>query len=322
MSRDPGQENKDGVDATLPRPGQRLHAARIDANLEVSKVAAQLHLTKATLLAVEADEFDLLPARVFVRGYYRNYARLVGLPEQDVLAELDEAWPGEGEDLSIRPVDRHIKPELRSSHHLVRLFTWLVILGLLSLLVIWWVGYLGPKGEMAPPPADVTPAEPVPGPGELTLPAAPAETVSPAPETVPGPSVATGTPVDSTEPAPPVPTPAAEQSADAQPPATLVEPAPAPASAAVAPVPKVSLRFRGDSWVDIRDSSRSFRLVGTMKAGQVRELGGEPPYTVLLGNSPAVEISINGKPFDQRRFTRGKVARFTLEVNEPSATQP
>jgi cytoskeleton protein RodZ len=65
--------------------------------------------------------------------------------------------------------------------------------------------------------------------------------------------------------------------------------------------------------VDVRDSSRTFKLFGEMHEGETRTLEGTPPYTLVLGNSPMVQISIDGKPFSTEQYARGGVARFTLD---------
>ncbi|RMG33143.1 MAG: DUF4115 domain-containing protein [Gammaproteobacteria bacterium] len=88
-------------------------------------------------------------------------------------------------------------------------------------------------------------------------------------------------------------------------PAAPVEPVTAP--------PRITLRFTGNSWVDVRDSTRTFKLVGIMKAGTERTLGGKPPYNLVLGNAKGVALTIDGKPYDLAVHTRGNVARFTLE---------
>lgn len=328
MSMVLNKDQDDDAEVNVPRPGQRLHVARLNAKLDLAKLAAQMHLSEETLLAVEADEYDTLPSRVFVRGYYRNYARLVGLPEEEVLAELDEAWPEEGTDLTIRPVGRHIKPEVRSSHRLVRLFTWLVILGLLSLVVIWWVGYLKPKGALAPEAPSEQLEETVAEPDTLALP-------MPSDETAEAPAVdlPPQQPVETAPDTEPVSEAAVDDLGSDEEPEVVASPVVAvpqlfqPETEPAAPQDlaesqsesKVVLRFNDDSWVEIQDSTRTFRLFGLIKDGSVRELGGKPPYTVLLGNSTAVEISIDGKPFDQSRYNKGKVARFTLAVDSPAS---
>ena len=62
------------VSDTRDGPGQRLRRIRQSKNLELSKVAAELHLRVPILQSLEADAFDRLPEPVFVRGYLRSYA--------------------------------------------------------------------------------------------------------------------------------------------------------------------------------------------------------------------------------------------------------
>jgi cytoskeleton protein RodZ len=42
-------------------------------------------------------------------------------------------------------------------------------------------------------------------------------------------------------------------------------------------------------------------------------LGGRPPYKLVIGNSRAVTITVDGEPFDLDRYAKGNVARFTLD---------
>lgn len=322
------KDNSETADINPPRPGQRLHAARVAADLDLAKLAAQMHLRQETLHAVEADDYDRLPTRVFVRGYYRNYARLVGLPENEILAELDEAWPDESEDLSIRPVGSQIKPEVRSSHSLVRLVTWLIVLGSMVLFVVWWVGYLQWQDQSLP----------TLGLGQQEETAGQERLLSlPMPEPAPEPVMVDVDQPPAVASEPEVNAPAAADDSQAvesatadvsldQPAASPVESAPelvedvavepAPEQTQAATAPRVTVSFREASWTDIRDSSRSFRLFGLIPAGATRELGGEPPYSVLLGNSAGVDISIDGKPYDQSIHAKSNVARFTLVLDD------
>ncbi|MCE7878057.1 MAG: helix-turn-helix domain-containing protein, partial [Betaproteobacteria bacterium PRO3] len=69
-----------------------LAQARGIAGLTVEDVASQLKLAPRQVVAIERDDFANLPGRTFVRGFVRNYARLVKLDVDDVLAAL----PGDG----------------------------------------------------------------------------------------------------------------------------------------------------------------------------------------------------------------------------------
>ena len=97
MSALPKHEN-DSVLAELPQPkgpGARLKAARQSKDIELDKAAAQLHLRRDMLIALEEDDYDQLPARVFVVGYMKNYARYVGLPAEAIIQSLDNFLPPE-----------------------------------------------------------------------------------------------------------------------------------------------------------------------------------------------------------------------------------
>jgi len=70
-------------------PGTRLRAAREARGLSIEEVADRLRLNAALVLAMEQDRLALLGAPVFARGHLRNYAALVGAPEQEVMAACD-----------------------------------------------------------------------------------------------------------------------------------------------------------------------------------------------------------------------------------------
>ena len=68
--------------------GALLRAAREAAGLSVEAVAQQLKLSSRQVCALERNDFSSLPGRTFVRGFLRNYARLVKLDAEHVLGAL------------------------------------------------------------------------------------------------------------------------------------------------------------------------------------------------------------------------------------------
>ena len=74
-------------------PGARLRAAREAAGLGIGEVAEQLHLLRYFVQALEQDEYGRLRGDTFVRGYLRNYARLLGIDAEEVLSRLRVASP-------------------------------------------------------------------------------------------------------------------------------------------------------------------------------------------------------------------------------------
>lgn len=70
-------------------PGQLLIQSRERCHLSQADVAQQLHLSLQTVKDLEQDDYLHIGVRTFVRGYLRAYARLVQLPESQVLNAFD-----------------------------------------------------------------------------------------------------------------------------------------------------------------------------------------------------------------------------------------
>lgn len=66
-------------------PGRRLRALRESRKLDIERVAAQLHLQRHVVESIEGDQYERLPAQVFVVGYLKNYARLLGADPAPIL---------------------------------------------------------------------------------------------------------------------------------------------------------------------------------------------------------------------------------------------
>ena len=297
----PHAEAEAGSSARL-NLGVRLKAAREARGLSARDVAQRLRLDAHVIEALEADDLERLPARTFVRGYLRNYARLVGLDEGLVIEALPEADATPAAALK----RRH---GYRGSTVGPALGRWMGYLLLLALLVAvltfaypaakrLWEGW----------------QEPVPAAGEdlgLRLPARQPGTG--APDTREGdlqpiwPLPDAGGEALPPEEAPVEEPPAVEPEAAAEPvPALAVEPPPA------SPGVPLVLRFREPSWVEIH-ATEGRLLFGLMPAGRREVLSGTPPFRVLLGNAPGVDVEYAGSPFDIRAHTQGAVARFRLE---------
>lgn len=71
--------------------GERLRQARERAGLSIEKVAKDLYLDPRVIQAIEINHFKDLGAPVYAKGYIRKYARLVGIPEEDVLIQYQQS---------------------------------------------------------------------------------------------------------------------------------------------------------------------------------------------------------------------------------------
>lgn len=319
--------NTESSEELLPCPGKRLQMAREAKGMDLVQAAEQLHLSRAMVNALEAEDYDRLPARVFVRGYYKNYARLVEVPEELILQEFEDRCPDK-ECRAAPPVTaRRAKPEVHSSHRLVRLVTWLVIITMVAMLVVWSQGYfnwtqapLAPEQARADKEQDASAVADIAEESNAATEEMVEDVIPPMLEPLPQPA---------TEPAPAPQTvdgssAVAPDSAVAPEAEPQLKPEPEPvlppvvAEISVPVKPELTVMFSGDCWVDIRDSTRQFKLFGKMSNGDMRKLGGEPPYSMVFGNYPVAKLLVDGKPYDLGAHANGNTAKFTFD---PSAAE-
>ena len=310
-------------------PGQRLRIAREARQLTRDAVAVQMRIEAKVIDALERDDYTLLSAAVFVRGYIRAYAKLVGLAAEPLVDAFDQRTAQVPPRLVLPAA---IGPDIESRSGYAR---WVVLaLALLSLLLFyqWW----HMEGSKPTPVAAVSPAAAPPPPHAAVQTPKPKQAPTPepvaeAPAAVPSPEPGTPlenlyeTPADESglgevTTAPPAPAVAAT----VEPINTVAAPAtggsaPQPASPITVSKPPLAatgplvMHFKADCWVVIRDASGRVLLQGLIKSGQRQVLDGKPPLQLTLGNSPAVEIEYLGQRFDQSRYTGpSRIARFTL----------
>jgi cytoskeleton protein RodZ len=125
---------------TVDSPGSQLRKARERKGLDQAKVAGQLNLSKSIVQSLESDDNEHLPAAVFVQGYLRKYARLVGLDEDAIIQAYQELQP----DIAQPPLQKsqpdNVAKELHSDNGLMRYITWFVLAALAMLIFFWWQG--------------------------------------------------------------------------------------------------------------------------------------------------------------------------------------
>lgn len=68
--------------------GRRLRRAREEKGLSLAQVAASTRISERHLQLIEQDQFSELPARTYVFGFSRTYARALGLDEAEIVASL------------------------------------------------------------------------------------------------------------------------------------------------------------------------------------------------------------------------------------------
>lgn len=85
-----------------------------------------------------------------------------------------------------------------------------------------------------------------------------------------------------------------------------------PSTAPTSTMSRLVFRFTQQSWVEVRDADGNKLLFGLYGSGETRDVSGKPPISVLLGNASAVELRVDGKPFNVAGRSRDNIARFRI----------
>ena len=286
--------------------GKVLAAARESIGLSVADAARQLRLSPRQIEALEADDYARLPGKTFLRGFIRNYAKLLQIDPEPLLVDslemnsrvqsiiVPSSQVEFGGKRRLLPFgDRPPKPWVKYG-----------AMGLAAVLVLSWVGYelLQRQPAVTSTKVEAADEQVVKFSGETTL-------ALPLPQAEQAPAAAAAD-------APIAPVPA---TAAAQTPATAPVAAPAQAPAEIpkpafeASGPRLLMVFDGDSWVEIRDKSGKTIFSQLNPKGSQQQLRLSPPFSLVVGNAAHVKLSYNEKPVDLTPHIKVDVARLTIE---------
>lgn len=282
----------------MPQLGQLLIAARERWNLSAADLARQLRLALRQVQALEENRFEALPGNTFVRGFIRNYARVVQSEPEVFLAAYERSRPQLPQpeiEISTGQIAFPSKTTPKWVWYSAAMLAVLVV----SPLLIYFALHDDetPAQQLAPstsptaePERQATPDVP------LSLPAPSAVLQNTTPSLAS--AAVTAIPLVQNPQATPAPTTASQ---------------PAPETSTADGVATVQLQFDGDAWVEIRDKSRKIVFSQLSRQGNSQVVQGKPPFSLVVGNANQVKIAYNGKPFDLAPHTRVNVARFKLE---------
>ncbi|MGE5507635.1 MAG: helix-turn-helix domain-containing protein [Chitinophagales bacterium] len=247
--------------------GQLLREARERQGIPLEQVYEATRINPRYVAALETGEFEVIPGEVYLKGFLREYARLVGLDGEELVGRYRElkaalapppAEPVRGVRVAWQAPRRRVRVQERRKTA-GRRWLALVVVALAALatgwaLAVWSVDLEpetpparreapGPPASPAPPSPSATPAPsppavsgpepapaalPAPEPPATSLPAGrPAAAAKPAEATKPGPQAPAS-------PAPPAPAPAAKPAGPAPAPAAVSAPSSAPVAPPVA----------------------------------------------------------------------------------------
>lgn len=290
---------QDGDQGNYRQIGAQLRKRREQLTLTQEEVARRLHLPGMVVNDIETGRVERLSG-LYRRGYIRNYARLLELDADALLAEA-------GEDLL--PALQQVMPASRRQWQFERYLKIasyvLVTTVIVPPLVYFFIAGGSRMLERDPVVADA--GQQVELAVEPDPPAAASETADAGSVEQPraGHVSASVLPVAALRPAR-EPNPADTLAAGAGQ-APVV-------TASASPLSRISLELGEDSWIEIEDSQGNRLEYDLLRAGQVRSYDGLPPFRMLLGRSSAVELAIDGKPVVWDGHDSGDVARIEVSA--------
>lgn len=259
------------------RPGARLRKAREAQGLALEQVATTLKILPRILQALESDDYPHLPEPVFVRGYLRQYAALLALPADEIVARFDEYYQADRGDALASPAKNpeyipvprfserpdRLKPKVKNSAKarlvLPGVKVWPIAAAMVTLIVVLvvWQLALPQKLQQLWQRQSALPASTAVGVSENTISL---------------PNTVTTMPSMST----------------------------------------LDLRFSGETLVVIRDASGKELANTTKKAGDNIVVTGESPFSIELSNAAAVQFRFNDQAIDLKPYTVNGAVNFRL----------
>ncbi|VTP65932.1 Cytoskeleton protein rodZ [Serratia rubidaea] len=117
--------------------GERLRQAREQLGLSQQAVAERLCLKMSTVRDIEADNLSDDLASTFVRGYIRSYAKLVHVPEDELLPAMAKQAPVKM--AKVAPMQSFSLGKRRKKRDgWLMSFTWLILFVVVGLTGAWW----------------------------------------------------------------------------------------------------------------------------------------------------------------------------------------
>jgi cytoskeleton protein RodZ len=311
--------------------GDTLREERLRQNLSEKEVADRLHITMHYVKALESNNYEKLPGAVFAKGYIKSYALLLKLDEDNIIGQYDDF-----RDRQLEREKEKTLIQVRRRRDKNRPWVVLSVLGFIGVFLALWAfnNFLGEDGQ----PVAVTEnsiIESVEDSAQESVEAVPVLTqsvVSPslnretpvsdsipsveesAEEVIASDSIAENNDED------PVSSdfvttitalsnqPVAADSIQAQ---QVPDQANTTAlndavieienrvieiSSAGSDVLRIS--FSGESWVEVNDETENQIYRDIRGAGDILEITGNAPFSILLGDAPFTRLTFNGTEVD------------------------
>ena len=269
--------------------GERLRRQREMRGVSLEEISKSTKIGTRSLKAIEDEDFEKLPGGIFNKGFVRAYARFLGLDEEQIVGDFEEAWnayEAERTPQVFAVPEQEAKPSSSG-------WGWISLLVVVLFGIGGWYGY-----ERMRAPQVVAPQTSQP---DSSRPSSTAETNQNSPAALAPQPVQNGNASPSSSP-PDKPSPEPQTTASGA--STKVSPAVSPAkppssTAAPAKPQPAAIRLqvfaREDSWLSVSADGKDLGQ-GILAAQKTRSIRAQNEVRLKIGNLGGVEISFNGQP--------------------------
>ncbi|QYK02476.1 RodZ domain-containing protein [Shewanella psychrotolerans] len=297
------KDDAENIKEAAPKLGALLKEARETQGLSIEQIAEQLHLRPSIVSDIEADDYSNIASATYVKGYVKNYARIVSLDKEVVNAALAQYFPV-ADSPTMQSFSRKTTRQARDGW--LMMVTYFIIFTLLALLVVWWLQ----KSEMMSGVdlSKLTVEEVAEIETDEARPALFDKSTEPAEGSL---EAETGVELQVLTESSGL-NQAQESSAntvDEQPTATNPS---SESDASEGNGSAVAMKLAGDCWIKLTDALGNTLVDGLKVAGSELNVVGQEPFNIILGAPQSLELSINGESVDLTKYPKGRVARLTL----------
>lgn len=293
--------------------GEILRQRREKLGLSQKDIAQKLRLKVSVIESVESHEFGSHQVATFIRGYFRSYAKVVGISEKEILKVLELSGEGQHQhkEHMMQSFSHQTKKQKHDSH--IMRITWGVLVVIIGISSIWWwqnhqqdtLSASSIKQDQAVASNSVLDQnQQENNSDDLDLSMSSDDISS-----------------DESQDSDVVAQDAQESNTSSSEVAVALN-AQTPQSQEEAKIEALSqsetsnkplvMNFKNDCWIQVKDSQNKILATGMKKAGESVTLTGNTPYSIILGAPEGVSITLADEPVDLSRYTAGKAARLTL----------
>jgi cytoskeleton protein RodZ len=277
-----------------PSVGQILKTHRENANISLAKIASLLKLTESQVEHIENDEYHLLGAKTFIKGYIKNYCRTLNIDSTAILTMLP-AYSTSDKPVDMQSFSRRTEKEAHDS----RLMTvsYLILAIVIGSSAVWWWQNAMPIDEQT-----------------NTINANNSLISEQQESTKLLAEAADEAQSNEIEPAPQANSTVFNEQQTIQ--AAPLNDAQSQSEPTSSDLSTIIMMFNDESWVEIHDANDEKIAFGVKKAGYEMTLTGVAPFSVVLGKHDVVRITLNGEPVDISAFPKNRLAKFKLPLAE------